>query len=506
MPRSIAFKLVLGIGAIVALFLGTCAYLNISHGEDALIEETVQGGRLLTDSVRRGLRYAMLRDDRDAVTHALKSIGGRDDLEGIRIFNKNGRIMFSSRETDLDRKVDRDARACIGCHGSGRPVEVLDPDSLTDIYADSKGSRHLQLIDPIYNEPECSRAPCHVHPPSQKVLGVLDLQMSLARFDAGINRTRVRQFIFSLTLISMLSLLLYLVIHRMVSRPIRSLLEGTRRVADGDLEHRIPPLGNDEIGKLADSFNRMTARLGEGRDQLMQSEKLASLGKLSAGVAHELNNPLTSILVFASSMLNKTTPDDPNREGLEVIVKEGQRCREVIAGLLDFARRTPPSIREGHIEEVVEASVAIARRQKAFDRIDFNIPDSRDLPVLPMDQGQLQQVFLNLFVNSLDAMPEGGSIHIDWRLADDGFVEVNVRDTGPGIPEDIRGNVFEPFFSTKGHQGTGLGLSIVWGIVEKHGGTVLIGPDNCNGASFTIRLPAGGLTPAETADDANSGD
>jgi two-component system NtrC family sensor kinase len=315
-----------------------------------------------------------------------------------------------------------------------------------------------------------------------------------------------------------LAALLYLFGRAEVVEPVAALMEGTRRVARDDLDVEIRVRSGGELGLLAASFNDMirsvrrledslsammnglerevelrTADLREAQEQLVRSEKLSSLGKLSASIAHEINNPLAGILTFAklvSRTLADGPPDDAQRatlrKNLALIERETQRCSAIVKNLLDFARERPIQPRPIDARAVLEEALSLVGHQ--FQTLGIAI--ERDLAPVPdvlADFGQLRQAFVNIAMNACEAMGTSGRLRVETRVRD-GRVEIAFSDTGPGIPPERLSKVFDPFFTTK-EKGTGLGLSVVYGIVERHGGTVLVDSEVGEGTTFTIRLP-----------------
>jgi len=309
-----------------------------------------------------------------------------------------------------------------------------------------------------------------------------------------------------------------IIIAQTLTRPVRHIAALARKVADGDYDVEIKPESQDEIGRLAESFNIMTGRLSEVlgelresartlevkveqrsheirhmQEQLMQSEKLASLGKLAAGVAHEINNPMTGILTNASLLLEDLPAGDPRREDLQTIVDETIRCRRIVKGLLDFARQSKPEKKNISVNESIRNSLALLRNQASFRNVE--ILDALDpyLPEISADPNQLQQVFVNILINASEVMPKGGQVRIHSRRADRAGqqLEVVIADDGPGIPPEVLSRLFDPFFTTKS-TGTGLGLAVSYGIIQSHGGTIEVHSEVGRGATFIIRLPTAG--------------
>jgi two-component system NtrC family sensor kinase len=226
------------------------------------------------------------------------------------------------------------------------------------------------------------------------------------------------------------------------------------------------------------------------RQQIGRSEKLASLGRLAAGVAHEINNPLTGVLTFAHLLREKPNMDEQDKEDLDLIIRETTRAAEIVRRLLDFSRERPVMIQQLEINEVVHRTLQLIRNQKLFEGIIITERLGENLPEINGDMNRLQQVFLNLMLNSCEAMPGGGSMTID-TLAENGEVRIEIADTGNGIKAEVMERIFEPFFTTKPvGQGTGLGLAVTYGIIQQHGGSIEVESEEGKGTKFIIGLPA----------------
>ncbi len=232
-----------------------------------------------------------------------------------------------------------------------------------------------------------------------------------------------------------------------------------------------------------------TAELQAAQQQLIQAEKLASIGRLAAGVAHEINNPIGVILGFTQVLLRKTPEESPLHKPLATMEREGLRCKEIVQGLLDFARQNKPRLGRVCLNDVIEAAVELMPHHAHPDLVRVVKTYDPSLPPVVGDEYKLQQVFLNLLINAYQAMPDGGELHISSQSAD-GQVCATISDTGTGIPTDHLGRIFDPFFTTKDvGEGTGLGLSISYGLIEQHGGTIEVESEPGEGATFVVRLP-----------------
>ena len=288
-------------------------------------------------------------------------------------------------------------------------------------------------------------------------------------------------------------------LSRSVLNPIADLAHGAERLARGELDYRIPVGSLDEIGQLCEAFNTMGESLLD-RDralwentqrQLIHSQRLASLGRLAAGVAHEINNPLTGVLSFSSLLLEEEELSDQAKEDVRTIVEETTRCRGIVRNLLDFARETPREVTPVDINEVIEKTLEIVRNQSLFRNIVIEEQLRRDLPRVPTDADQMKQVCMNLVLNAAEAMPDGGHLTISTNYgAGHRFIKVTVQDTGVGISQDDLERIFDPFFTTKAvGKGTGLGLAVCYGIVQAHKGTLTATSHVGRGSSFEVNLP-----------------
>lgn len=300
-----------------------------------------------------------------------------------------------------------------------------------------------------------------------------------------------------------LSIVICSFLTKMIMRPITSLINATDKLASGNLKYsvdlrRYPK----EIAALGRAFNSMAGSIRERDEQLRQqaqekikrSERLAMIGSLAAGVAHEINNPLGSILLFSRLLLQRAPSEGLQRENLERIEKETRRCQNIVQGLLDFARKRELKIEEINMNDAVDKTIKLFENHPMFHNIEIVRQYQPDLPAVSADPAQMMQVFANIIMNAVDAMNGHGILTIRTSLNEhQNCIEISFSDTGCGIPPDEFDRLFEPFFTTKGvGQGTGLGLSVSHGIVEGHGGTIRVQSRVGEGATFIVSLPITG--------------
>jgi len=520
---GLAAKLATALVAGTAAFSVIWGYINARELRRHSEAQVLQTAERITDVIRRSTHYEMLHNDRDALYNVIQEIGSEPGIRRIRIFNKEGRIQFSTDVREVGTVVDKSAEACYGCHAQAQPLAKLARPDRGRIFTSSDGEHLLGVIKPIENLPACSNAACHAHPAGQRVLGVIDANLSLAAVDAGAAEQKRHLVIVTLLAAMLISLLGVAYIWLAIYRPVKELTIGTRRVADGDLKYRLPVRSQDELGELADEFNRMTADLESARDEItswaktleqrveqkteelerahqtmLSSEKMASIGKLAATVAHEVNNPLFGILTYARLNLRKLAgcdiPDEDKKEmveQLQVIEHESKRCGEIMRNLLTFARQAPSRRDRNDINTLIGRAVVLVRHKLDLQSIALEQDLAAAVPPLECDAGQIQQVMLILLVNAAEALGKDGRIEVKTELTD-GTVRIHVQDNGPGIPDDVIPKIFDPFFTTKeDQQRTGLGLAVAKSIVEQHGGQIEVHSKKGVGTEFLVSLPVG---------------
>ncbi len=418
MHTRIGLQIVAAVGLVTALGIGILATVTLRTHRREMIAQLTRSADLLSETVKRSTEDYMLENRREHIRRQIETIGQQERIERVRVFNKQGRIVFSSDPTEVGHILDKRGESCFACHAQDHPLEKPPVQDRARIFTNASGHRVLGIVNPIQNESACNTAACHAHGAEETVLGVLDVTMSLADVDRQIVAGRTRIVALAMGCIAVGGLLLWWLSRRLVSRPVEALAAGTRRVAAGDLTATIPAGARNELGELARAFNAMTARLAEDQRQLAQADKLASVGRLAAGVAHEINNPLTGVLTYASFLLDRAQDNPEQHADLEVIVRETKRCREIVRGLLDFARQTPPRRQSTDLNAVARRAVAVVMNQLQLGHVALTLDLATDLPAVHADPNQMQQVLVNLLLNAADAIGErGGTIRLASRHA-----------------------------------------------------------------------------------------
>jgi two-component system, NtrC family, sensor kinase len=516
--HRLSTKLLAGTGAVALATIAAFFFAEIAV-QRHLLSQVVAESDLLSHTIGNALHRAMLQDRRPDAYLIMQDIGRQTGIEMVRMMDGDGRITFSTDRAEIGKAVDRQAEACVACHAAGEPLHRLELESRSRVFTMGK-HRVLGIVTPLYNEGSCATAACHAHPADRKVLGVIDVGVSLARLDAETNGFRVRSLLAAALAAAVLGALLWGFTRHHVVRPVAALVQATRRVTRDQLELEIPVTWSGELGILATAFNEMTrslratmamldsvmhglereveertAALRAAQDQLVRTEKLSSLGKLSASIAHEINNPLAGILTFAKLIvrtLEQGPPDDATRKNLvkhlHLVERETERCSAIVRNLLDFARERPLALKDTNVHAVLDEAIQLLGNQIQIQGV---VLEKRlaPVPVVDGDFGQLRQAFVNVIMNACEAMARGGRLVVETALVEDGkWVEIAFQDTGPGIPPDHLSKIFDPFFTTK-ERGTGLGLSVVYGIVERHGGKVELTTEVGKGTRVMVRLP-----------------
>ena len=485
LAMKLAVYLVVSTGAIFLAFGVWNIRMHRSHAETLLR----QNADSITDLILSSTRYHMLRNDRDAIEKTVADIGHERGIGGIRIANRDGVIRYSNVASELGTRKRQDAKLAA---------------SSAQIVRSATGERHLAVERPIFNQLNCASAACHEHPSTQRVLGTIETHLSLASIDRELATQQDQLLRFTVLALILLSLASVVFVFLVVHRRIKALHTGTRRVAGGELSYRMEEGSSDELGELAESFNKMTAELEKARreliertqNSLIQSEKMASLGKLAATVAHELNNPLFGILTYARLATKQVrasdlAPEERERltDKLSVIERESKRSGDIVRNLLSFARQAPHKVAAYKLNVIIERAIAVVRHRLELQSIEVALELDPNLPEVVCDEGQIQQVMLVLVVNALEAMLNGGLLNVSSELRE-GAAVLKVRDTGTGIAADVMPHIFEPFFTTKADtNGSGLGLAIAHGIIAQHGGEIIVDSQAGKGTEFAIALP-----------------
>ncbi len=521
--RLLVYRLLVGIFVVMVVGVGVLTFVLVKIQTERYTQISIATAQRVSDIVKRSTQYSMLLNRREDIYHIIKTIGSEPGIEAIRIYNKKGEISFSTNEAELNTTVDMNAEACVACHPSGKS-NIVTPTNVERVrfFRSSLGHNLIGVITPIKNQQSCYEADCHAHNQSQTILGVLDVMIPLSETEKNIAEIEKLQYSGGLLLLLVITTFCGVFLWRMVNIPVQRLTEGTIAVMNGDLDHSIDVQTNDEIGFLTKSFNHMTRTLKQTQEELqllnqtleervqhktealrraqanlIQAEKMVSLGTLAATVAHELNNPLEGILTFAKLIRKRMNKPDLTEEGkneiiaeLTMIADETARCGNIVKNLLLFSRKKVGEFIENDIRALVEQSTKLIEHHLKIHNIILQQSMDDRLSFVVCDSEQILQALLALEINAVEAMPHEGKLSIEAKKTGENELTIALSDTGIGIRDEDLPHIFEPFFTTKKEgKGTGLGLAVVYGIIERHNGKITVVSQVNNGTTFTITLP-----------------
>lgn len=512
---SLLVKFMAVISAVLLITMFISVVVNVRFQRQITLENSLHEADYFSESILRSTYYQMLEDDREMLYQMIDEVGAMPGIRRIRLFNKEGIINFSTDKQEIGTILQHNSEGCSICHlDTGAPLAYAPTAARGRTFYDENNEIFLGVTKAIYNDPSCYTAECHYHPQDRELNGILDVQISLKDRMAQVDIFRNYFVILTCVLLVLLFIALLLLTKRLIISPVNVLLEHQRRISAGDLSSMIEDAPHDELGELARGANEMTLSLKASQDEirtwantleakveertdqiqkmqgtLARSERLASLGKLVAGIAHEINNPLTGILMFSSMAAETPGIDEQLKNDLNTITRETERCAGIVKGLLDFGRESIPQKTFVSVNKVLDKTLALVEHQTMFQDVQISRDYDHHLPDLEVDPNQLEQVFMNIFINAAQAMPAGGRLELKtWQ--EEMVVMIRIADSGCGIPGENLERIFDPFFTTKDQQGTGLGLSVSYGIIENHGGDIRVESSVAKGTAFTVRLPA----------------
>jgi two-component system NtrC family sensor kinase len=524
LARSLSGKLLVLLISSMAVVFGVLGYLNIRlHGQH-LEQTALADAARMSSVIKRNTSYYMLRNQRDGLYHIITDMANEPGMARIRIINDRGNISFSSDPSEMGKILDQRLQVYDALPNGVPAFQYSDGKQSFRTYFLPNGERALGVINPIENSPSCSAAECHAHPAEVKTLGVLDTNISLASTDQSVAESRRQVLLYTIMAILGVAVLSAAFVQYMLGDPLRALTEGTRRLGSGDLGYQIHLPVSGELQELANSFNTMSCQIEEAhgeinawartleerveqktrelsgaQEEMLRVERMASIGKLAAVVAHEINNPLAGILTYSKLLKKRLSREpQPNAENismLDLMETESRRCGEIVKNLMTFARPTSMNLEPSDLNAVIDRCVRLVQHQLTLKNIELHLNINNDLPAVRCDPGQIEQVILALVMNAIDALPNGGNLSLTSRReSNSGGFQIEVRDDGVGIPREVLTKLFEPFFTTKEHgRGLGLGLAISRNIVDRHGGRIEVQSEPGRGTTFTVTLP---LQPA----------
>ncbi|MCL6494194.1 MAG: HAMP domain-containing protein [Ignavibacterium sp.] len=514
-PNKLSTRLTILFSLIFFITLGAFAFYTVKLIREQLGIACTQNAYNISDVIKKSTRYGMLLNSREHVEQIINTIATEKGVLKIRIFNKSGMIAYSSDSTEIKKIVNLDHTACNACH-SIKPIPTMLP--IQDLINKSNGT--LTLINPIINEKQCYNTDCHAHKSNDKLLGIISVQMSTETVDSIISKS-TNIFLFGVIATFFLLIIVSIIaIRYSINKPLQKVFTGIKEIGKGNLDYKIQLNRSDELGLMAKEFNLMSEKLKSAYDeikdwsenlnkkveqknqelkniyeQIVQVEKLASLGKLSATVAHELNNPLEGILTYSKLVTKKLEKlDDKDKyediiKILQLIADESSRCGRIVKDLLQFSHQDELQFVYLSIKEIIDRSLKLMSHHFQINNVKIKLDFKIDDIYVECDAQRIEQALIAILVNAVEAMPEGGTITISVAKEFDNAV-IRIIDEGKGIPPEVLPHIFEPFFTTKDKvKDTGLGLAVVYGIVQQHGGKVFVEQTSIKGTTFKISLP-----------------
>lgn len=492
--KSLTTKIIVIFISLLTLGIGSFTFISLKREQTQLINSARESTQLLLNTIERSIFNSMRIGNTQDVQTILEMVGENHLLRGVRIFHPQGIILKSSRPMEVGKPIpDQDYQLFINDKKEGV------------FKVDSDGGEVLGMIKPIYNEGPCHF--CHGH--RTRILGILSINYSLVETKKRM-LTATRLFVLStITIILILSAAISLVMLQYIKIPLERIVGNMARVEQGDLTVRMHSEGKDEVGRLIASFDSMVGKLGQAKQELEQihfeqmerADRLASVGEMAAGIAHEIKNPLTGIAAAITIINEDFSTEDPRKEILNEVLEQVKRLNKTVNDLLFFGKPTEQEPTFVDVNSVLRKTLWFALQHRGGGDIEKLLDLREDLPPVYVDPKQMQQVFLNLILNAMQAMQGGGVLTVRSSFVEKDerqWVRVEIADTGSGIPQQILDKIFTPFFTTKA-QGTGLGLAICHKIVTQHAGVISVRSEDGKGTTFTIELPA--LPPPVIGED-----
>ncbi len=529
LQKSLAAKLIFYLTVVLILATGIFAFVSLSLQKKHLLSGIQQNALQLGQTIEKSIKYEMLTARSDYIRKTIEDIGKQEGIEGVRIFDKEGKIIAADSVEEVGKHIDKQAEACFTCHSERVPLKKPSSQSLTRIFKSERGNRVLGIVNPLYNEPECYNNACHFHPKEQNVLGVMDILVSLKNFDEQIASGRKQIIIYLIFSFLFISVCISLIIYLFVNTPIRKLIIGTHKIAEGDLDYQIGIYHSDDIGKLGKSFDEMTAKLRKSRKEIEEwnlklknevkkatkklketneklshaNKKLRALDDMKSDFMRRIEHGSRSHLSVIKSCLslvlgeNASELDDQQKDLIKTAERRSSTMLELLDDFLLLSYRKS-ALGAYHMEPVQIAGFLIEILADIRDRsgqknisIDFQIPPN--LPRVWADRQSLKEIFSNLLSNAVKYTGDHGEIIVSAKQRED-FVEISIADSGIGIaPQDIS-KIFDEFYRSQNAksynvEGTGLGLAIAKEIVEAHHGNILVQSELGRGTTFTVLLP-----------------
>jgi two-component system NtrC family sensor kinase len=488
-----------------------------------------QNGNNIGSIVEGSLYHSMLENNKSTLQSTLDIINTMSGIDDVNMYDDKDSLVYSSFSNDTTTHSNPN---CLSCHENIKSMFPRTEKSYRIIEVNSECSmnqkdnihRHLLIRSPILNEKSCYTSSCHAHTATDEVLGSLIIKMPLYDLDTAVEKSSSKFYILATIITILLVISLIIFTRKKIKDPLNDLIKASEAVANGNKNTRleIKPNQLDDMRMVSRAFNNMldnlqsateelqnwsqqleykvqkkSEELGAAQNELIHIERIASLGKLSSSVAHEINNPLSGILVYTKLIYKQLSNPElyaSKRESmlkhLKLIENETKRCGEIVKGLLDFSRKEQEDFESKHLHKILQETYELMTHPIKIANINFLTDFAAKSDLIFCSPNQIKQACVALIVNSSEAVLENGEIIISTKSPDNDTIKIEISDNGIGIPEDDLPHIFEPFFSTKRDtSGIGLGLAIVHGIIKSHNGRIEVKSELGKGTTISIILP-----------------
>ena len=479
MFKSLISRVILLNVLLLTLGVGTFTLFHLYREQAHLFQATRQNAMLLLDTIEKSIFNSMRLGNSAEVQAILEMVGSSKDLERVRIFGPTGVILKSDHPEEIDKES----------------FNLYVQQQSEGVFDRSAAPKVLSLLRPIVADERCFRC----HGPERKVIGVLNLNFSLSDMYHQLRATSEQFVLSTLVILALLAVGIALIMIRLLRQPLQQLTHNMKRVEGGDLSVRMQVERDDEVGQLTHGFNSMVSTLDQTQRELKhlhyrqmeRADRLASVGEMAAGLAHEIKNPLAGIRGAIDVLADDYAQEDPRREVMGQVQDQITRLNKTVNDLLFFGKPGQPEFAYVDINELIKQTLLFVAQHPEAKKVNRVEELTRNLPPVWIDRKQIQQVLLNILINALQAMSDGGVLTVlTDQVVRDGqeWIRVEICDTGPGISIEEMEKIFTPFYTTK-TQGTGLGLPICRQLMESNGGALRVDSQVGQGSCFTLELP-----------------
>jgi two-component system NtrC family sensor kinase len=523
-------------GRVVIIITISSFFLFLSFGiifrsvnEEYMKSVIQENGNNIGFIVQGALYRSMLENDKTSLQGTLDVINTMTGIDDVNLYDNQNNLVYSSIVNDTVNHGDPD---CIRCHRNfntmfsvkEKSYKIIDINSECSMNHNNNNCRHLLIKSPILNRKSCYTSACHAHKPEEEVLGSLIIKMPLRGLDLALKDSTTNYFLLAFFLTILLLVFLFFFTRKKIKNPLNALILASEAVAKGDRSTRleIKPNQLSDMRMVSYAFNDMldnlqaatnelhnwsqqleykvqkkSEELGQAQKELINVERIASLGKLSLSVAHEINNPLSGILIYAKliqKQLGNQDLDPTKKElmlkHLKLIENETKRCGDIVKGLLDFSRKDQDGFEPRHLHEILLETYELMSHPMKIANVNFLSDFSAKPDLIYCSANQIKQACIGILVNASEAVSENGEVLFKTSNPDEDHIRIEISDNGVGISEEDIPHIFEPFFSTKENvSGIGLGLAIVHGIIQNHKGKVDVKSERGKGTTISITLP-----------------